>query len=68
MDEWRLACSECGGVLCWEAGCLHRCAGCQRLFAVTNGYAEPMASNYDLSGADDAKAEAALRQRGIIYA
>ena len=39
MDEWRLACPECGSVLCREAGSLHRCAGCRRLFAVTNGYA-----------------------------
>ena len=68
MDEWRLACPECGGVLCREAGALHHCASCRRLFAVTGDYAEPMASNYDLSGADDAKAEAALRRRGIIYA
>ena len=64
MDEWRLACPECGSVLCREAGSLHRCAGCRRLFAVTNGYAEPMASNYDLSGADDRMAEAALARRG----
>ena len=63
MADWRLICPTCGGPLCRETGCLSRCAGCRRLFAVTDGYAEPMASNYNLSGADDAKAEAALRQR-----
>ena len=63
MADWRLACPDCDGVLCREAGVLHRCASCRRLFQVTGDYAEPMASNVDLSGADDLKAEAALRQR-----
>lgn len=68
MVDWRLACPDCDGILGRETGVLHRCAACWRLFAVTGDYAEPMASNYDLSGVDDLKAEAALRRRGIIYA
>ena len=65
MDEWRLACPDCGGVFCREMGCLYRCAACRRLFSVTGDYAEPMGAA-DLSGRDDWRAESALRQRGAL--
>lgn len=68
MADWRFVCPDCGGVLCREMGVLCRCATCRRLFALTGDYAEPMGSDADLSGLDDAKAEAALQRRGIIYA
>lgn len=64
MDDWRPACPDCGGILCREMGCLHRCAQCQRLFSVTGDYAEPMGSNWNLSAPDDCRADAALRRRG----
>lgn len=66
MDEWRLACPDCGGVLCREMGCLYRCVACRRLFAVTGGYAEPMGTKFDLSGPDDWQAERALGRRGTL--
>ena len=65
MDEPVPTCLLCGGILAREMGVLSRCAGCRRLYAVSGGYAEPIGSSLcvDLSGSEDWRAEAALRQR-----
>ena len=65
MDEPIPSCPLCGGILAREMWVLSRCAGCRRLYAVSGGYAEPIGSSLfvDLSGADDWRAEAALRHR-----